>query len=124
MRARLSLGALFGVGLLALPPAPIVAQTPITEQEAHAIGVDAYVYFYPLVTMDVTRKQLTNHSPGPGVFGGPMNMFANVEAFPPADFKAVVRRREQAHDPLRQELTRIARTDGRAVGRPAIERLR
>jgi hypothetical protein len=25
------------------------------------------------------------------VFGGPMNMFVNVEAFPPADFKAVVR---------------------------------
>ena len=32
----------------------------VSEQEAHAIGVDAYVYFYPLVTMDVTRKQLTN----------------------------------------------------------------
>jgi hypothetical protein len=41
--------------------------------------------------MDVTRKQLTNQNPGPGVFGGPMNMFVNVEAFPPADFKAVVR---------------------------------
>ena len=36
----------------------------ITEQEAHAIGVDAYVYFYPLVTMDLTRKQLTNVEPG------------------------------------------------------------
>jgi hypothetical protein len=90
-RIRVSLGALFAAGLLALPPASVVAQTSITEQDAHAIGVDAYVYFYPLVTMDVTRKQLTNHNPGPGVFGGPMNMFVNVEAFPPADFKAVVR---------------------------------
>jgi hypothetical protein len=67
------------------------AESAITEQEAQSIAVDAYIYFYPLVTMDVTRKQLTNKAPGPGVFGGPMNMFANVEAFPPADFKAVVR---------------------------------
>jgi hypothetical protein len=67
------------------------AQSAITEQEARSIGVDAYIYFYPLVTMDVTRKQLTNKAPGPGVFGGPMNMFINVGAFPPADFKGVVR---------------------------------
>jgi hypothetical protein len=91
MRIRPGLGALFAAGLLALQPASVVAQTSITEQEAQAIGADAYVYFYPLVTMDITRKQLTNHNPGPGVFGGPMNMFVNVEAFPPADFKAVVR---------------------------------
>src|SRR6516164_3316076 len=38
------------------------AATPITEQEAHAIGVDAYLYFYPLVTMDLTRKQETSSS--------------------------------------------------------------
>ena len=37
----------------------------ITEEEAHAIGVDAYLYFYSLVTMDLTRKQLTNQEPSP-----------------------------------------------------------
>jgi hypothetical protein len=68
-----------------------LAQTAITEQEAHAIGVDAYLYFYPLVTMDVTRKQLTNVEPGKTTLGGPMNAFANVPTFPGADFKAVVR---------------------------------
>jgi hypothetical protein len=61
------------------------------EEEAHAIGVDAYLYFYPLVTMDVTRKQLTNQEASPGGIGGPMNRFANVSAFPTADMKVVVR---------------------------------
>jgi hypothetical protein len=67
------------------------AQTGITEEAAHAIGVDAYVYLYSLVTMDVTRKQLTNVEPGKGTLGGPMNAFVNAPAFPSADFKAVVR---------------------------------
>jgi hypothetical protein len=63
---------------------------PITEQQAHDIAVDAYLYFYPLVTMDLTRKQLTNVEPGKG-FGGPMNTFANIPAYPTAEDRAVVR---------------------------------
>src|SRR5690349_10460002 len=67
------------------------AQSKITAEEAHAIGVDAYVYFYPLVSMDITRKQFTNIEPGKEFGKGPMNMFVNVPAYPPADFKGVVR---------------------------------
>ena len=62
----------------------------MSEEEAHAIGVDAYLYFYSLVTMDLTRKQLTNVEPGKG-FGGPTNTFANVPAYPTAEDRAVVR---------------------------------
>lgn len=62
----------------------------ISEQDAHDIGVNAYLYFYSPVTMDLTRKQLTNVEPGKGL-GGPMNTFANVAAYPTADMKAVVR---------------------------------
>src|SRR6478736_10339001 len=62
----------------------------ISEAEASAIAVDAYLYFYPLVTMDLTRKQLINTEPGKG-FGGPMNTFDNITAFPTADMKVVVR---------------------------------
>ena len=40
---------------------------PISEQDAQSIAVDAYLYFYPLVTMDMTRKQFTNIEPGKGV---------------------------------------------------------
>jgi hypothetical protein len=67
-----------------LTPIPIEtaqAQQSITEQEAYAIGVDAYLYFYSLVTIDITRKQLSNVEPGKGL-GGPMNTFANVAEYP------------------------------------------
>jgi hypothetical protein len=61
-----------------------------TADEAHAIGVDAYVYFYPLILMDLTRKQSINMLM-PEFGKGPMNLFVNVPAYPPADFKGVVR---------------------------------
>ena len=69
--------ALVMIALLAvvLSGVPSTSQAAITEQEAHAIGVDAYLYFYSLITMDVTRKQLTNVEPGKASIGGPMNMF-------------------------------------------------
>ncbi len=66
------------------------AAESISEEDAHAIGVAGYVYFYPLVTMDITRKQLTNVAKPEGIHT-PMNTFANVAAFPPADLKVVVR---------------------------------
>jgi hypothetical protein len=72
-------------------PISMAEPAPITKDEAHAIGVDAYLYFYPLITIDVTRKQLTNQEPTPGGIGGPMNRFANVGAFPTADMRVVVR---------------------------------
>ena len=62
----------------------------ISPEEAHAIGVEAYLYFYPLVTMDITRKQLTNVERAEGI-SAPMNTFANIPAYPTADMKAVVR---------------------------------
>jgi hypothetical protein len=86
----LSLGLLLSV---ALAPAAMVqsASPAITEQEAQAIATDAYIYFYSLVTMDVTRRQFTNIEPGKELGKGPMNMFNNVPEYPPADFKGVVR---------------------------------
>ena len=48
----------FGAGLLAAlaTPTGLGAQTAISAQEARAIAVDAYLYLYPLVTMDITRS--------------------------------------------------------------------
>src|ERR1700757_134276 len=88
---RTILPILISVGLFAALTTPTSAQPAITEQEAHAIGVDAYLYFYPLITMDLTRKQSTNIEPGKEIGKGPMNMFVSVPTYPPADFKGVVR---------------------------------
>ena len=82
-----------GLSLTLVAPPTIqtaLAQSHITEEEAYAIGVSAYLYFYPAVTMNITRKQLTNIEAGKGV-GGPMNKFVNLSEYPPADLKTVVR---------------------------------
>ncbi|TPG83307.1 DUF1254 domain-containing protein [Pseudomonas mandelii] len=79
------------VAACAIFPLASHAQSKVTAEEAHAIGVDAYVYFYPLLTMDITRQQFTNIEPGKEFGKGPMNMFVSVPQYPPADFKGVVR---------------------------------
>ena len=80
-----AMSGVFGAAL------PASAQTALTEQEAHAIGVNAYLYFYPLVSVDITRKVTTNVEAGKIPGFGPPNMFHSFAAFPTADFKTVVR---------------------------------
>jgi hypothetical protein len=87
--ALLTLGCM--AALLALRQWPAHAQSTISPAEARTIAVDAYLYFYPLLSMDVSRKQFTNIEPGKEFSKGPMNMFVNVLEYPPADFKGVVR---------------------------------
>src|SRR5215813_4617915 len=78
------------LGPLAAAPCATAQTAAISEAEARAIATEAYLYFYPLVTMDVTRKQLINTEPGKGI-GGPMNTFDNIPAFPSAEMRTVVR---------------------------------
>lgn len=63
----------------------------ITEQEAYQIGIEAYHYFYSLITMDVSRRVFTNYQSGEKPGFGPMNEFQHLRAFPPANFRDVVR---------------------------------
>jgi hypothetical protein len=50
-----SLAALFLLGAVAAMATPVGSQAgSVAKEEARAIGVDAYLYFYPLITMDVT----------------------------------------------------------------------
>jgi hypothetical protein len=76
----------------------VAAQSPATDiipvtdpKEARAIAAEAYIYFYSLVTMDLTRRQMTNIEPGEMAGRGPMNTFAHIRAYPDANFKEVVR---------------------------------
>jgi hypothetical protein len=85
-----SRSALTGLLGLAATSGALAAE-PLTEQEALSIGKDAYIYLYPIVTMDVTRKVMTNVEPGKRPGAGPTNQFANVREYPPIDFHDVVR---------------------------------
>lgn len=66
---------------------PVHAQT-ITPSEAKEIGVDAYVYGYPLVTMEMTRRVMTNVA-APAGARAPMGQFVRMREYPTAAFRDV-----------------------------------
>jgi hypothetical protein len=58
-------------------------------EEAAQIGVEAYIYGYPLVTMEMTRRHLTNVGrPTEGV-GAPMGQLVRMRKYPTAEFRQV-----------------------------------
>jgi len=60
------------------------------EKEALEAGVEAVVYGLPVVIMDITMKKATNVTKPEG-FAAPVNQFVNMQEFPTAAFKGVVR---------------------------------
>jgi hypothetical protein len=89
---KIALSALAMICTAALAT-PTQAQTSsVSEPEAYEIARDAYVYAYPALLMDVFMRQGTNYAEPTGIVTqGPYNQFSHARAFPPADFKAVVR---------------------------------
>jgi hypothetical protein len=72
-----------------MPVPPANAQSP-SPAEARQIAEDAYIYGYSLITTEVTRVQGTNVSKiEPDRLSAPMNQFANVPRYPPADYRGV-----------------------------------
>jgi hypothetical protein len=80
---------IFATLLLAVPATGSAAV--VSEQEANEIGIEAYHYLYPLISMDITRRVTTNLEPGKKPGFGPMNAFHHLRAFPTAEFREVVR---------------------------------
>src|SRR5580700_2371814 len=91
MRAAILTSALL-LGVLVAAPAPVTclarpAETP-SEDEALALATDAYVYGYPLVTMEMTRRVMTNVATVEAM-RAPMGQFANAREYPSAAFRDV-----------------------------------
>ncbi len=53
-------------------------------EEALSIATDAYIYGYPLVTMDMTRKQFTNVTV-PDAAHAPMGQILKLRTYPAVD---------------------------------------
>jgi len=89
MRRRDFFGLLGGAAAQPLAPwaQQSVMPTTLTAQEAQNIALEAYIYFYPLVIMDVTRKHFTNIEADKKFGRGPMNTFTHARTFPPAMFR-------------------------------------
>ncbi len=68
-----------------------LSKVAVSEEQAYEIGLEAFYYFYPMISMEITRRQCTNVEPGKRPGFGPMNVFSHMRAYPPADFKVVVR---------------------------------
>ena len=74
------------VALLAALPAG--GSDKIREGEAVQIGIDAYIYGYPLVTMEITRRVVTNVEKPEGL-RAPMGQLARMREYPTPAFKDV-----------------------------------
>ena len=60
----------------------------ISESEAESIGSEAYIYGYPLVTMEMTRRVMTNVASPEGL-RAPMGQFINAREYPDTSFHDV-----------------------------------
>lgn len=74
------------------PRAPIEGHYLPMSENGEAIAFDAYQYAYPLVSMDVTRRQATN-VPAAGLvpMKAPANQFAHFRSYPQGTARDVVR---------------------------------
>ena len=64
------------------------AESKLTPAEASELAIDAYIYGYPLVTMEYTRRVMTNVAEPKGTHG-PMGQLIRLREYPNASFHDV-----------------------------------
>ena len=72
-------------------PAPVAAAPAaptLSPDEAAAIATEAYIFGYPLITMEYTRRVLTNVEKPEGK-GAPMGQFLRLRSYPAPDDRQV-----------------------------------
>lgn len=88
MNSLTARAGLLALGMAILAGSPSAGQEKTGEPDATAIGIDAYIYGYPLVTMEMTRRVMTN-VPAPKGSHAPMGQFLLMRKYPDASFKDV-----------------------------------
>lgn len=68
-----------------------MSDSALSVDELDRVAVEAYLYFYPLVLMEMTRRVSTNWTDGERSGVAPMGVFAHAPAYPPVKFRTVVR---------------------------------
>jgi hypothetical protein len=84
---RVVLGWILALAALAAPSSTVHAQA-LSHEEAVKIGTEAYIYGYPLVTMEMTRRVMTNVAEPIGT-RAPMGVFVLMKSYPDASFTDV-----------------------------------
>ena len=82
----LCLAALITI-LIAVYSSAMAADTP-KATDVDDIAVEAYIYAYPLVTVELTRRRLTNVVAPEGT-QAPMGQFARLRTYPNASYRDV-----------------------------------
>src|SRR5262249_53591536 len=87
---RIAIAAVLSASVLRVAYA---APAPVSADEAREVAIDASVYAYPLVLMDVTRRVSTNVAARDTELGlrAPINQFAHAKRYPDAGFTDVRR---------------------------------
>jgi hypothetical protein len=71
-----------------MTPYAAESQANLSETQATEIGTAAYIFGYPLVTMEVTRRVTTNTA-DPAGLRAPMGQFAHARRFPPPTYRDI-----------------------------------
>jgi hypothetical protein len=78
-----------GAAALALLSTSLTSHAaPLSATEVTELGTEAYIYGYPLVTMEYTRRAITNVEKPEGTHA-PMGQLVRMRAYPDASFKDV-----------------------------------